>query len=483
MTTEPALFVIFGGAGDLSRRKLLPAIAHLEAEGQLHERLRVVAVGLQPQADEDFRQVASEALGNAGLDRDVVERCIARLHYHHIGDGTAEDYRNLRKRLEALRQNYDIPPNVVFYLSLPPRAFADTAAGMGQAGLNRSAGWTRLIVEKPFGRDPASAQALNARIHEYFSEDQIYRIDHYLGKETVQNLLVFRLGNAFIESSWNRDRIEAVQITVAEDLGVGTRGAYYDQAGALRDMVQNHLTQLLTLVAMGVPTRFSAEAIRHEKIKVLQSLRPLNKDDVVYGQYTAGEIRGAPIPAYLASEAVPSDSPTETFAALSVYVDTWRWQGVPFYLRTGKCMPHKTTQIAIRFRPAPVSFFRSLGVDQDTHDVMTITLQPNEGFAFYLDIKKPGSPLSLERIPLCFGYEEHFRTALPDAYETLLLDVLEGDQTLFVHADEVEASWSFYASLLEKPPKAYPYAAGTWGPSEADMLAIPETDLWQQPGV
>ena len=480
MTTEAALFVIFGGAGDLSRRKLLPAIAHLGADGHIHEHLRVIAVGLHPLSDDEFRQVVRDALGQAGLGQDAIDSCVGRLYYHDIGEGKTEDYQQLGKRLEALRQEHDIPPNFVFYLSLPPKAFADTAAGLGQAGLNRSDGWSRLVIEKPFGRDLASAQVLNERIHEYFSEEQIYRIDHYLGKETVQNLLVFRLANAFIESSWNRDRIEAVQIMVGEDLGVGTRGAYYDQSGALRDMVQNHLTQLLTLVAMGVPTMFTAEAIRHEKIKVLQSLRPIQQGDVVFGQYSAGEIHGTAIPAYQSTDAVPSDSQTETFAALKLYVDSWRWQGVPFYLRTGKCMPHKTTQIAIRFRPAPVSFFRSLGYDQDTHDVMTITLQPNEGFAFYLDIKMPGSPLRLERIPLSFGYEDHFRTALPDAYQTLLLDVIEGDQTLFVHADEVEASWRTYAPLLAEPPKVHPYAAGTWGPPEAESLAIPEADLWQR---
>ena len=483
MNTEPALFVIFGGAGDLSRRKLLPALAQLETEGYMHPHLRVVAVGLEPHTDEGFRQIAAEALGKARLNKQAIETCLKRLHYQPIGEGKAADFQNLGRRLEALRQQDSIPPNYAFYLSLPPKAFAPTAAGLGEAGLNRGAGWTRLVVEKPFGRDLASAQALNGQIHQYFGEDQIYRIDHYLGKETVQNLLVFRLANAFIESSWNRDRIEAVQITVGEELGVGTRGGYYDQSGALRDMVQNHLTQLLTLVAMGVPTQFSAESIRHEKIKVLQSLRPLAKDDVIFGQYAAGQVQGAPVEAYRASEAVAADSQTETFVALRLFVDSWRWQGVPFYLRTGKCMPHKTTQIAIRFRPAPVSFFRSLGYDQDTHDIMTITLQPNEGFAIYLDIKKPGSPLNLERIPLRFGYEHHFGTVLPDAYQTLLLDVLEGDQTLFVHADEVEASWRIYAPLLEAPPPVYPYAAGTWGPIEAEGLAIPETDLWQRQSI
>jgi glucose-6-phosphate 1-dehydrogenase len=365
-------------------------------------------------------------------------------------------------------------------MSLPPRAFPPTAAGLGEAGLHRSEGWTRLVVEKPFGKDLATAQELNRLLHEHFQERQIYRIDHYLGKETVQNLLVFRLSNAFIESSWNRERIEAVQITVGEDLGVGTRAEYYDHAGALRDMVQNHLTQLLTLVAMEVPTSFSADAIRNEKIKVLHSLRPLRDENVVRGRYTAGNVRGELVGGYLDEPGVPADSRTETFIAMKMFVDSWRWQGVPFYLRTGKCMPHKTTQIAVRFRAAPVSFFEQYGCTADTHDVLTITLQPNEGFAFYLDIKRPGSPLRLERIPLRFHYDEHFEGTMPDAYQTLLLDVLNGDQTLFVHAEEVEESWRVYTPLIESPPPVVDYAAGTWGPPEAESLAIPEKDLWQR---
>ena len=337
-------------------------------------------------------------------------------------------------------------------MSLPPRAFDPTVGGLARAGLNGGPGWTRLVVEKPFGKDLESARELNSRVHEHFDESQVYRIDHYLGKDTVQNLLVFRFANAFIESNWNRERIEAVQITVAEDLGVGTRAGYYDHSGALRDMVQNHLTQLLTLVAMEVPTSFSAEAIRNEKIKVLKSIQPLDIDNVVRGRYTRGEVRGETIPGYLESEGVADDSTTETFVALKMFVDSWRWQGVPFFLRTGKCLPRKTTQITVRFRRAPVSFFNRMGCDADTSDVLTITLQPNEGFTFYLDIKKPSSSLEIERIPLRFRYDTHFEQTMPDAYRTLLLDVLKGDQTLFVHADEVEESWRVYKPLIETPP-------------------------------
>jgi len=479
--TEPSLFIIFGGTGDLSRRKLLPAVGQIWVEGHLNERFRVVVVGRSPKSDEEFRNVARQSLADAGMPQADIDSSVSLIHYHALGEGTDDDYCGLATRLADLGRDADIPPNHAFYLSLPPRAFNSTAGGLGVAGLkDETHGWTRLVVEKPFGTDLASAQELNRQIHDHFTENQIYRIDHYLGKETVQNLLVFRLANAFIESSWNRDRIEAVQITVSEHLGVGTRAEYYDHSGALRDMVQNHITQLLTLVAMEAPSSFSADAIRNEKIKVLKCIRPLTQDSVVRGQYTRGEIDGEMMPGYLESPGVAKGSDTETFVALQLFIDSWRWQGVPFYVRTGKCMPHKSTQIAIRFREAPISFFQRMGCSADTHDVLTITLQPNEGFSFYLDIKKPGSPLRLERIPLKFNYDQHFAQTMPDSYQTLLLDVLKGDQTLFVHGDEVEESWRVYRPILENPPKACDYVAGTWGPPEANHLAIPEADLWQR---
>ncbi len=476
---EASVFVIFGGTGDLSRRKLLPALCRLEADGHLHEQVRVLAAGRSPKEDEAFRESAREALGRAGLPVEQITSLVRRLHYHALGEGKLEDYRRLGARLEELRRMYDLPANHTFYMSLPPQAFPGTVAGLGEAGLNRSEGWTRLVIEKPFGQDLASAQQLNALVHEHFEEEQIYRIDHYLGKETVQNLLVFRLTNAFIESSLNRERVEAVQITVGEQLGVGTRAAYYDHSGALRDMVQNHLTQLLTLMAMEVPASFSAAAIRYEKIKVLHSIAPIEPGNVVRGQYTAGEIMGEKVPGYLDEDGGPKSSQTETFVAMKLFVDSWRWEGVPFYLRTGKRLPQKTTQIAVRFRAAPISFFEQIRCTEHLADVLTITLQPNEGFALHLDIKRPGAPIRLERVPLRFDYDEYFEGSMPDGYETLLLDVLTGDQTLFVHAQEAEQSWRVYAPLLENPTPICNYAAGSWGPPEAESLAIPESEIWQ----
>ena len=476
MTLEPSLFVIFGATGDLSARKLLPALCKLAAAGSLHPKTQVVGLGRGVKTREAFQDWVRETLAEADLPPAVLSK--DRIHYVSIGDGQPDDYRRLGQALDALSREH-AAPNVTFYMSMPPAAFPDTVTGLGEAGLHRrDDGWTRLVIEKPFGRDLSTAQELNELIHRYFKEKQVYRIDHYLGKETVQNLLVLRLGNGLIESAWNRERIESVQITVAETLGVGSRAGYYDTAGALRDMVQNHLAQLLSLVAMEVPGSFDADAIRFEKIKALRAIEPIRPERVVRGQYVAGTVAGRRVRGYLEEDRVPKSSQTETFVALELFVDSWRWQGVPFYLRTGKCMPKRMTQIAVRFREAPVSFFRKLGCTQDTADILLITLQPDEGFALYFDIKVPGDPFELRRIPLRFSYKERF-AVVPEAYQTLIQDVMEGDQTLFVHASEVEESWRLFMPLIEKPPKVRAYAAGTWGPREADALAILDTDIWQ----
>jgi len=478
MTLEPSIFVIFGATGDLSARKLLPALCKLAASGALHPATQVLGLGRAVKTREAFQTWAREALVAAELPPEQIATLADdRLHYLSIGDGLAEDYGRLAQKLDDLAREH-AAPNVAFYMSMPPGAFPGTVSGLGEAGLNRRDGWSRLVIEKPFGRDLSTAQDLNELIHRYFTEKQVYRIDHYLGKETVQNLLVLRLGNGLIESAWNRERIESVQITVAETLGVGTRAGYYDTAGALRDMVQNHLAQLLSLVAMEVPGSFDADAIRYEKIKALRSIEPIRPERVVRGQYAAGTVAGTRVRGYLEEDGVAKSSQTETFVALELFVDSWRWQGVPFFLRTGKCMPKRMTQIAVRFREAPVSFFRRLGCTQDTADILLITLQPDEGFALYFDIKVPGDPFELRRIPLRFSYKERF-DFVPEAYQTLIQDVMEGDQTLFVHASEVEESWRLFMPLIQNPPKVRAYAAGTWGPREADSLAILDTDIWQ----
>lgn len=476
---EKSTYVIFGGTGDLARRKLLPALAKLRSRGLLNHDHQVLAVAREELDDEQYRELARETLAAAGLSRDACASfCSNTLHYHGIGDATLDDFRAIGERLQSLEGKHGGPSNRAFYLALPPQVFVSTIDRLGEAGLNTSTGWTRIVVEKPCGRDLESARELNRRIHRWYDETQIYRIDHYLGKETVQNLLVLRFANTIFESSWNRDRIEAVQITVAEDLGVGTRAGYYDRSGAIRDMLQNHLTQLFALVAMEIPSAYDAESIRHEKIKVLRSTRAIDPTKVVRGRYVAGSLGSETVPGYLDEAGVESSSQTETFVGLPLFVDNWRWAGVPFYLRTGKRMPRRMSEIAVRFRPTPAALFDSLGKKHETSDVLLIHLQPQPGFSLHCDVKVPGSPFRTDRIPLDFRYGQRFAEC-PEAYETLLLDVLEGDQTLFVHVEEVEQSWKLFTPLLEAETPIYDYPAGSWGPPEADDLAISDTELWR----
>jgi glucose-6-phosphate 1-dehydrogenase len=404
--------------------------------------------------------------------------CDSCVSYQAIGNGRPEDFQALARRIDALEREHRLLSNRVLYLALPPEAFPGTITGLGEAGLNRSSGWTRLVVEKPFGRDLASAQDLNRLVHRYFDESQIYRIDHYLGKETVQNLLIFRFSNPIFETLWNRDRVESVQITVAEDVGLEGRVAYYTRAGALRDMVQNHLAQLLTLVAMDVPGAFDADAIRNEKVKVLRAIASPSAVDVVFGQYRRGSLNGHEVPGYLEEPGVSADSSIETFAALKLDVATWRWHGVPFYLRTGKRLPHRATKIVITFRCPPVSVFQPAADACPIHaNALAITIQPDEGFDLSFEVKAPGQPLTLQTQRLHFRYAEAF-APLPDGYETLLLDVLAGDQTLFVRVDEVEASWQVFTPILEHRPPAQTYPAGTWGPEAADALLARNGHRW-----
>ena len=470
------VFVIFGGTGDLSRRKLLPALCRLSERKEL-TKCQVLALSRDRGSDEEFRKTTLAALAAAGLPDAVAAQFAERVHQHSIGRGTHEDYLALGKKLESLEAEYRLPANRVFYLALPPGAVPQTATGLGKAGLSKSTGFTRLIVEKPFGHDLKSATELNDVLHEHFDESQIFRIDHYLGKETVQNLLVFRFANVIFESLWNRERVRAVEITVAEELGVGSRAGYYDTSGALRDMVQNHMTQLLTLVGMEVPSAFQADSIRYEKIKVLKSISPIDMKDVVRAQYTEGDIRDERVCGYLSENQIPGDSTTETFVALKLQIDTWRWQGVPFYLRTGKRIGKKFTQIAVHFRDVPVSLFKTVNAPMDTPDVLVITVQPDEGFSLHFDVKTPGHDFKLQRVPLSFKYNQLF-AELPEAYETLILDVWMGDQTLFVHADEVQESWKLFTPLIEHPPPIVNYPAGSFGPKEADRLTASGEGLW-----
>ncbi len=473
---EPHVFVLFGATGDLARRKLLPAVHRLSREGALRRGFHVLGVARdRGLGDDGFRALAREALQEAGIE-DFSAWCDHCLHFQAVGG--EGDYAALARRLESIESDGFIPGNRVFYLAVPPGAFAGIVRGLGESGLAESKGYARLVLEKPFGRDLEDARTLNELVHRWFDESQVYRIDHFLGKETVQNLLVFRFANALFESLWSRNHVDSVQITVAEDAGIAGREGYYDKVGALRDMVQNHLTQILTLVAMEVPATYDADSIRTEKTKVLRSTKPLERERVVFGRYAAGKAGGAPVPGYLEEEGTPRDSRTETYVALRASIDNWRWQGVPFYLRTGKRMERRSTEVAVVFRRPPVALFRSMELGEVPQDVLRMTLQPDEGFSLHVDVKRPGSPASLAKVPLEFRYASAFG-AMADAYVTLLLDVLEGDQTLFVHAEEAELAWKLYQPLLDGETPVHEYAAGSWGPQEADRLLERDGRAWR----
>lgn len=441
----PVLLVIAGATGDLTRRKLLPALGALDARGELPRPFVVLGIARDPHPDDSaFRAIAKAALPN--LDA-------SRIHYQSIGGGTPADFTRIAADIETLEREHGLPGNRVFYLALPPQAFAPTIDGLAAAGLNRGPGFTRVVVEKPFGHDLESARALNALLHRHFDEPQIYRIDHYLGKETVRNLMVFRFANPIFETQWNRDRIESVEISVAEADGVGTRAAYYDHAGAVRDMLQNHLTQLLCHVAMEPPASFEADAIRDEKLKVLRSMQRVRPADARLGQYEG----------YLREPGVRAASATETFAAVDVRIDNWRWHGVRFHLRTGKRLHARSTRIVVNFRPAPVRLFQRIPGCDVGPDRLTIFIQPEEGFALTFGVKEPGEHIRVRPEELEFKYAEAFGP-LADAYETLLGDVMQGDQTLFVRADWVERSWQLFQPLLDAMPPPLPYQPGSWGP-------------------
>jgi glucose-6-phosphate 1-dehydrogenase len=483
-TPVPAkhLMAVFGATGDLFQRKLLPVLYRLAARGAFPAGSLVLGIARRPLDDDAFRAMAVKSLKaeKVGSPAEIERFCSTSLGYHKLDEESPSGYDDLRKRIEALEQAHGLPGNRILYLALPLEAFTPTIEGVGRAGLHAGPGWARVVVEKPFGRDLPSAQALNQLLLKYFQESQIFRIDHYLGKETVQNLLVFRFANMFVESVWNRAHVEKVEITVAEQLGIEGRAHYYEGSGALRDMVQNHVTQLLSLIAMEPPATKDEEAIRNEKVKVLESVVPLRAKDVIRGQYAPGTMGGHPVPGYREEPGVSPTSETETYIALRLKVDNWRWQGVPFFIRTGKRLSAKSTRVVLTFKAPPVSFFQAEGEYDANPDRISILIQPDEGFELAFEIKVPGREIRVQTNRMKFHYADVFGE-LPDGYETLLIDVMLGDPTLFVRADEVEESWRLYSPLLEHPPPIVFYPANSGGPPEAQALVQQWGQQWSPP--
>lgn len=471
-------FVIFGGTGDLATRKLLPALFELYREGVLRD-IRILAVARGDSMDDDsFRQMAVKAIDDAG-ESAASSDWLERLHYQPIGEAGPPDFEAVAQKIRDIET--DAPEHIrVYYLALPPTAFASTVTGLAATGILRRGDSSRVVIEKPFGRDFPSAQQLNALLHEHLVESQIYRIDHYLGKETVQNLLVFRFANTFVESLWNRAHVSSVQITVAETLGIGDRAGYYDTAGVVRDMMQNHLTQLVSLVAMEPPVTFDADGIRTEKIKAVRSIRGLTPDAVVTGQYAGGEVNGERVIGYLEEKGVQANSRTPTFAAAKLTVDTWRWTGVPFFLRTGKRMPMATTEIALILREPPVRLFDRFDQCNPSANALVLRISPDEGFELHFDVKGPGEPFRVDHQALRFDYSSSYHS-LPEAYRTLITEIVQGDQTLFVAAEEAEASWRLWDPVVDADRPIHPYWGGTWGPAAADSIIEGKEHAWRVP--
>lgn len=455
--------IIVGASGDLSRRKLLPAIYNLCLQGLLPDAGSVIGTARTKMGADGFREFAREAIAefsHSGIDEATWGKLAPRLEYAPMDEGA----------FDAVRAA-SLEPKRLIYLAVPPSVIGGTLRGLQAADLLSGA---RVIIEKPFGHDLESARLLNAEVDELLPESQVFRIDHYMGKETVQNILVFRFGNTIFERVWNRDTLDHVEISVAEAIGIEGRGRFYEEAGALRDIVQNHVLQILSLLAMEPPISLSAEAIRDEKAKLLKAMRPIDPSRVVRGQYTAGVIDDERVPGYCEEPGVAADSDTETFFAAELAIDTWRWAGVPFFIRTGKRLPQRATEVTLGFKDVPLAFFEGTDAARQMRpNHLTMRIQPDEGITLSIVAKSPGPEIRTQRVHMDFSYDESFMAKPSEAYERLLHDALDGDCTLFLREDAVERAWAVVQPVLEDPPPVYEYAAGTWGPPQAAALMAP----------
>jgi glucose-6-phosphate 1-dehydrogenase len=493
---DACTIVIFGATGDLAKRKLLPAIFNLASRRALPDEFRAVGVGRRAMSDDAYRRKVRQDLEEFSpipFDDGLWTWLESRVFYAHETLEDLASYESLGRRLADVDSVGPAGQGYVYYLATPPDAMAGIVRQLGAVGLLRESApdaWRRVILEKPFGHDLESAKALNRQLQSDLAESQIYRIDHYLGKETVQNLMALRFANGIFEPIWNRRYVDHVQITVAETVGVEDRGGYYDTSGALRDMVQNHMFQLLALTAMEPPNSFNADAVRDERVKVLQAIHLCSRDEVmmstVRGQYTAGESGGKAVPGYRSEPSVPTVSTTETYLAMKLLVENWRWADVPFYLRTGKRLPKRLTEVAVQFRSAPLRLFRDTPVECLTPNQLVVRIQPDEGISLQFQAKVPGPQVRLGTVHMDFSYTDYFAAAPNTGYETLLHDCMAGDQTLFHRADMVETGWSVVAPVLDVVADApaallFEYPAHTWGPAEADALLAQDHRAWRRP--
>lgn len=486
MQTDNNCIVIFGASGDLTHRKLIPALYNLYKIGRLSENFSVLGVARSELNDETFRKKMREALiYNEETTPETLDAFCSHLYYQAVNTSDAQDYGKLVPRLDELHDKYQTCGNTLYYMSTPPSLYGVIPECLAAHGLNTEEyGWKRIIVEKPFGYDEKTAQALDVQIHHFFEEHQIYRIDHYLGKETVQNLLVLRFSNGWFEPLWNRNFIDYVEITGAESIGVEERGGYYDGSGAMRDMFQNHLLQVLAMVAMEPPAIINANSMRDEVAKVMHSLRPLTAEDMehnlVLGQYTAAQINGKMENGYLEEKGVPTDSRTETYIALRCEIENWRWAGVPFYVRTGKRLPARVTEIVIHFKTTPHPVFSQNAPENK----LIIRIQPDEAISMRFGLKKPGAGFEAKEVSMDFRYADLAGTQVLTAYERLLLDAMKGDATLFARTDAVHVAWKFVQPILDYKAnggRIHEYEAGTWGPVAADKLIAKQGKVWRKP--